>query len=284
MRSRIGKTTLLLLAVGLLLGAYSLECSELEYREAMFAREAENRRMVLVENADFRRGDKVNLVLLDVGPFTLGQDGKHKFDLDLFVKDSAGQVVLNEPGLLGEQGHALLENNTAPSLTGIFTSHVGLRAGKYQMTVVIRDLVGGGILKVTKSFTLNSKLSFSKTAFARKKDDGSLEIIDNPVFMRGEVVHLIVFNVGTFALGQDGKNWFDIHMLVKDPTGKTVLDQKNLLGEKGRGALDANIADSPYGMFFSDLTMTPGEYRMRLTIEDRVGGQSLNITRTFTLK
>jgi hypothetical protein len=268
----------------LLLGAFSVEGSDLEYREAMFARETTGGRMVYVESADFRRGDKVNLVLLDVGPFTLGNDGKHKFDLDLFVKDSAGQVVLNEPGLLGEQGHATLENDMAPSLTGIFTSHVGLRSGKYQMTVVIRDLVGGGILKVTKSFTLNAQLSFSKAAFARKKDDGQLEIIDSPVFMRGEVVHLIVFNVGTFAVGQDGNNWFDIHMLVTNPAGETVLDQKNLLGEKGKGQLEGNIADSPYGMFFTDLSMKPGQYRMKLIIEDRIGGQSVKITRTFNLK
>ena len=242
MRLKKGIISLLPLVFLLLLGTSAVEGNDLEYREAVFARVTDGGRMVHVDNADFRRGDKVNLVLLNVGPFTLGNDGKHKFDLDLFVKDSAGQVVLNEPGLLGDQGHTFLENGIAPSLTGIFTSHVGLRAGKYQMTVVIRDLVGDGILKVTRAFTLNAQLSFSKAVFARKKDGGTLDIIDNPVFMRGEVVHLILFNVGTFAAGENGENWFDIHMLVTNPSGKTVLDQKNLLGEKGRGVLEKNIA------------------------------------------
>ncbi len=283
---KFGKTLVTLLAVSFLalMGTAVANASELAYKEAMFAREGQGGRMVHAQNADFQRGEKVYLVLLEVGRFVQGTDGKHRFDLDLFVKDPAGQVVLTSPGLLGEEGHIFLEGGIAPSLTGIFTSHVGLKAGKYEMTVVIRDLVGGGILKVVKSFNLNTKLSFSEAVFARKNEDGSLQRLDNPVFMRGEIVHLVLLNVGTFVPGNNGEHWFDIHMTVTNSKGETVLDQKNLLNENGRGKLQDNIAESPYGMFYTDLSMAAGEYRMKLIVEDRIGGQTLQVTRKFSLK
>jgi len=274
----------LVVSLVLLLGVATADASELQYKEVMFAREGADGRMIHVDNAEFKRGEKVHMVLLEVGKFVLGADGKHRFDLDLFVKDSAGQVVLNEPGLLKEQGHTFLEGGIAPSLSGIFTSHVGLKSGTYQMTVVIRDLVGGGILKVTKPFSLNAKLSFTEAVFARKNEDGNLQRVDDAVFNRGEIVHLVLLNVGTFVPAANGEHWFDIHMLVTNASGAVVLDQKNLLNENGKGVLKDNIAESPYGMFYTDLSMAPGEYKIKLTVEDRIGGQTLQVTRKFYLK
>lgn len=252
--------------------------------EAAWARVDESGRMVAVPEGVFRRGETVNLVLRRVKTLQAGKDGKCHFDIDLLVQDPAGITILEQNELLGEKGHIVLKDGVAASPYGIFESRVGLEPGRYQMTLVVRDKISGARLPVTRSFTLAPGLSYQKALFARSESDGSLSPVAEAVFSRGETVNLVLVQVGRFKKDAAGKHFFEIGMLVKDPAGATVLQQDAMLGEKGHAALADDIAETPYGMFYSSLELAPGVYTMTLSIFDKIAGDQVSVTRPFTLK
>lgn len=260
------------------------ETDPLTYKEAILARTGEEGQMVAAPDGAFRRGEAVNLVLRQVGKFEKGTDGKHQFDIDLLVIGPDGSITLDETNLLGDNGHVLLENDTASSPYGIFETHVRLLPGKYQMTVTIRDKISGDQVSATKSLTLSEGLSHQKTIFARTGENGKLQPIREPVFSRGETVNMVFLNVGLFEKDADGKNAFDIDMLVKDDAGKVIFQQEKMLGENGHIVLENNVAKSPYGMFYSSIEMEAGVYRMTLSIYDTLNGEKITVTKPFTLK
>jgi hypothetical protein len=240
--------------------------------------------MVVVSDGTFRRGEVVNLICREVGKFQLGKDGKHWFDIDMIIKGPSGAVVLDKKNLLGEEGHSKLENDIAESPYGIFETNVGMEPGAHQMILTIRDKISGAKVSVTKSFTLSSGLSYQDAVFARKGIDEKLVPVADRVFQRGEAVNLILLNAGKFKKGPDGKHWFDIDLEVKGPNGNVVFVQNNLLGENGRLFLENDIAESPYGIFYTNVKLDPGTYLMQLTIRDKIGNQKLTVAKPFTLK
>lgn len=280
----VGVFIIFVLLATLAVSAQESGVRRLTFREAIFARAGEGDRLVYVEDRQFRRGEKVNLVLLKVGTFKTGPDGKSRIELDLKVTDPDGKVILNQTGLLGNEGHMSLEGGIAPSLSGIFTSHVGMKSGEYRMTVTVHDVLDGARCEVTESFSLSGDLSYQSAVFAKRGQDGKLTPVEEAAFFRGEVVNLVLFNVGPFVKGADGKHWFDINMEVRDPNGKVVLDKKGMLGENGHILLENNFAESPYSMFYSHIEMDPGRYRMVLTIYDRVSQRELALSKFFDLK
>ncbi|MCP5104606.1 MAG: hypothetical protein GY950_14565 [bacterium] len=257
---------------------------ELTYKEALWAKMNEGGRMTAVPDGVFRRGEVVNLILRKVGTFQQGADGKHFFDIDMVVKGPSGAVVLSKKGLLGNEGHRLLENGIASSPYGIFESHVGLEPGKYQMTLTIQDKISGADVVAVKAFTLSGGLSYRKAVFAKKGNDGKLTPVDDSTFARGEVVNLIFLNVGKFKKGPDGKHLFDIDLEVKNPKGERIFQQEKMLGENGHTLLENDIADSPYGIFYTSIELEPGIYRMTLTIYDKIGNERVSVTKPFKLK
>jgi hypothetical protein len=272
------------LGVHMVAAALPAEEQKLTYKETVWARQDDDGRIVVVSDGVFRRGENVNLVLRDVGPFQKGTDGKHRFDIDMLVKDPSGKTVLEQKGLLGENGHRLLENDIASSPYGIFNTHVGLAPGIYQMTLTISDKIGGAQVVVTKPFILSPGLSYQKALFAKKGMDNKLAPVADAIFQRGEAVNFVLLNVGTFKKGADGKHAFDIDMQVMGPTGNLVFEQKNLLAEKGHTVLDQDIAESPYGIFYTSVEMEPGQYLMKLSIRDKIAADTLNVTKPFALK
>ncbi len=141
---------------------FILACSKTEtttsllisVEDSLLARTGPDGNLVRVDNDVFKRGERVNLVLLNVGKFKKGDDGKHWFDIDLEVTGPKGEVVLSEKGLLGEKGHVFLPNDTAGSPYGIFSTTEGLEPGIYKMKLTIYDRIGKGKASVVKSFTL----------------------------------------------------------------------------------------------------------------------------------
>jgi hypothetical protein len=122
--------------------------------DSIFARADAEGNLSRVDSAVFKRGEAVNLVLLNVGKFKKGEDGKHWFDIDMEVIDPKGNVILSRQGLLGENGHILLPNDTAESPYGIFSTTEQIEPGIYKMKLTIYDKIGKGKATVTKSFTL----------------------------------------------------------------------------------------------------------------------------------
>ncbi len=266
------------------LEAIPAEQNTLVIKETIWAKNTDDGRMEVASNGIFRRGETVNLIMREVGKFQQGKDGKCRFEIDMIVKDPTGKIILDQKNLLGEKGHFQLENGIAGSPYGIFDSKVRMLPGVYYMTLTISDKIGGAKATVDKFFTLSGGLSYEKAIFARKGTDETLVPVEDRVFSRGELVNFILINVGKLKRGQDNKNFFDIDMEVKDSNGKIVIDKTNLLGMKGNVTLKDDIAESPYGIFTTTIDMEPGTYIMKLTIRDKIGDESLTVTKPFILK
>jgi len=260
------------------------ETKKLTLREAVFARKGHSGKLTVIKDPAYRRGEKVNLVLLDVKKFEKGKDGKHRFDLDMVIEGPSGKVILFEKNLLGEKGHVYLKNGIARSPMGIFESHVGLNSGEYLMTVTVYDKIGKGKMIVAKKFTLTDQLGFHQAIFAKKEADGKFSPVPDCVFNRGEAINLVLLKVGPFSKGRDGKHGFDIDLTVTSPQGKVVFQKKKLLRRNGHLLLKNNIAETPYGIFYSSVTQLPGIYQMKMTIYDIFNGKKITVIRPFTLK
>lgn len=260
------------------------ETKKLTYREAVFARRNFAGKLNVIKKASFRRGERINLILLDVKKFEIGKDGKHRFDLDMVIENPSEKVILFKENLLGKKGHVFLKNGIARSPMGIFESHVGLDSGEYLMTVTIHDKVGGGRVIVSKKFTLTDQLGYHEAIFARKETDGQFSPVPDAVFKRGEIVNLVLLKVGPFSKGRNGKHGFDIDLVVTNPKGTVVFHKKRLLRRKGIMLLKNNIAETPYGIYYSSAKQLPGVYKMKMTIYDIFSRKKLFVSRPFTLK
>jgi hypothetical protein len=153
---------------------------------------------------------------------------------------------------------------------------------KTRPALLLALLCAGFIGAAAAASFQTTALNIKETIWARLDSAGKLVACDGG-FRRGEKVHLILRSVGPFQAGPDGRHWFDLDMNVAGPAGQTVLDQKNLLGEKGHVKLDDATAESPYGIFESAIGMEPGIYKMTLTIRDRIGGLQATVVQSFTL-
>ncbi len=102
----------------------------------------------------FKKGDKVIMIVTNVGEFEKGSDGFHVLDMSNQLKDPTGKVIFAEKGLLGENGRAILSENRAPQPSTFFNTDASLPTGEYTATLIIYDLVSGKQVKVNETFTL----------------------------------------------------------------------------------------------------------------------------------
>ncbi|MBI4896168.1 MAG: hypothetical protein HY832_01335 [Candidatus Aenigmarchaeota archaeon] len=110
--------------------------------------------LILVEGNTFTRGQSVNFVFMNVGEFEKGSDGKNWFDIDLAVTGPDGKSVLSQQGMLGENGHIALDGNVAASPYAGFPTTASMPTGTYQVTMIIKDKVGGTSATKSTTFTL----------------------------------------------------------------------------------------------------------------------------------
>lgn len=102
----------------------------------------------------FRKGEKVHLVLLHVGPFKKDSAGLNWFDMDIRVSDPDGTEINSGESLLGESGHIALPENYAKSPYASFQTDESMKSGKYKFTVTIYDRIGQGKATVSVFFNL----------------------------------------------------------------------------------------------------------------------------------
>ena len=136
----------------------------------------------------------------------------------------------------------------------------------------------------TTSTPASSQLTVEKSFLVRKTSDKKVVPVNDRVYKRGEDVQLVLLNVGKFKKGQDGKNWLDMDMEVKNAKGEVILVKKSLIGEKGHTALKDDVAESPNGTVNTTPKIQPGTYQITLTIYDKVGGGRVTESKPFTLK
>jgi hypothetical protein len=119
-----------------------------------------------VTSAKFKLGDTVALVLINVGKFRKGTDGKHLFDMDMEVQDNQGKVLGKKERLLGSGGNLFLPNDIAKSPYGsIDTGVTKLKAGEYKIILNIYDKISGSSTQRSKSFILeNPSANFTQSS------------------------------------------------------------------------------------------------------------------------
>lgn len=127
---------------------------QLKVEQVILARNGSNGKLEPVNRPVFKRGESVNIVLLNVQGFQKGSDGKNRFDLDMEVKDPQGKVILSRQRLLGQDGHRNLPRNIARSPSGIFNTTEKLEPGTYTLTLTLYDLVGKGLVTKSKIISL----------------------------------------------------------------------------------------------------------------------------------
>lgn len=101
------------------------------------------------KNNVFKPGDSVYLVMVNVGKFKKGSDGKNHLDMDVEVADQAGKVLLSQKNLLKAKGIVALPNDTAQSPYGNVETKPKTKPGTYVISVTIYDKIGNA--KVTRS-------------------------------------------------------------------------------------------------------------------------------------
>ncbi|MGB5984805.1 MAG: hypothetical protein WBG37_05820, partial [Desulfobacterales bacterium] len=94
-----------------------------------------------VEPPIFFSGETVALLMLNVGPFTPGSDGRHWFDMDLKLATEKGDLLYSQQGVLGTAGHGVLPDGRAQSPYAYFDRTRDLPPGKYLATLRIYDKI-----------------------------------------------------------------------------------------------------------------------------------------------
>jgi len=129
-------------------------------------------------------------------------------------------------------------------------------------------------------------LTIEKVVLAKKnKDNDKINPVDKGTFKKGDVVALVLINVGKFKKGDDGKHKFDIDMEIADAKGNLLAKKEGLLGAAGNIALSKDIAESPYGSIDTTIPqLAPGDYTIKLTIYDKIGNGRATGSKTFKLE
>ncbi len=128
---------------------------ELSYDKVILATEnVEKQEYQQHHDKSFRKGDKVVMIVTNVGKFEKDPNGFHMLDMSNQLKGPSGDVIFAEKGLLGENGRSILADDMAPNPSTFFQTDSSLRAGEYTATVIIYDLVSGRQLKVSENFIL----------------------------------------------------------------------------------------------------------------------------------
>ncbi|MDX2097933.1 MAG: hypothetical protein SFW36_09165 [Leptolyngbyaceae cyanobacterium bins.59] len=106
-------------------------------------------KLKLAESNVFKRGESVYLILVNVGKFKKGSDGKHQLDMDVEVSNASGKILLSRKNLLKNGGSMVLPDDIAKTPYGNVDTKTTTQAGTYVMNVTIYDKIGNA--KVTRS-------------------------------------------------------------------------------------------------------------------------------------
>ncbi len=126
-------------------------------------------------------------------------------------------------------------------------------------------------------------LSIEQSVIGQEDENGVIQPLSTPEFDQGETFSMILINVSGFKKGENGLNHFDIDLEVSDPNNNKVFEKKGLLGDGGKIDLPNNIAQSPVVSFTVGDNYEPGNYRIKVSIYDKIGTGKGSITKTFTV-
>jgi len=128
--------------------------SYLTYEKAVFARVPDEGDIIFLEKPEYVRGEPIHFALMNVGKFKKDAEGKNWVDMDLVVIDPDGNIAIQKQHLLGDGGHRVLENDTAPSPDGVYFPVKSVKTGTYKISLRVYDRIGGGEVSDSGTFLL----------------------------------------------------------------------------------------------------------------------------------
>lgn len=132
--------------------------------------------------------------------------------------------------------------------------------------------------------TISEGLTSNGFKFAKPNENNELIVVNDAIFEKGETVNLILLSVKGFEKGTDGLNKFEMSVEVTNSSNEVFLSEQNVLGENGHILLPNDVAESPYGVFNSNLNMQSGIYCFKIIIQDVISGKKLTQISHFKIK
>ena len=99
----------------------------------------------------------------------------------------------------------------------------------------------------------------------------------------GEIVYLVLEDVGSFEKDDNGKIKVDIDMTVIDFNNTILLNKTNMLGESGYLNVTGDYLEFPYVNVKTE-TLVAGNYDIFVTVRDLVVNKSATQSARFTLQ
>jgi len=154
-----------------------------------------------------------------------------------------------------------------------------------KITVILLLLTLSSFIPGCKKDTPSTDgLNYKSALFVAQDSTGQYFTIDYNNFKRGDTINLVLYHVGKFQKGSDGQHHYDMNIEIRGPEGQMIFSQENLYGEKGIGLLPDGILELPCGTYLTTPDFRPGAYEMKLTIYDKVSGETASGNRQFILE
>jgi hypothetical protein len=226
------------------------------------------------ENNKYLPGDVVFLAF-DIDGLTVGKDGKISYSMAMQLKDAKGAV------LFAQVPQPIEANNTlgGTSTRGFSYAQIGgdLAAGKYTMTVTVKDEPSGKSSPLTQNFEV-VKRDFGIIRLGLFYDDQGKEWAA-PHFVVGQHAW-IHFNTTGFDRGKDKNPDIEVRVRVTDASGKPTVAEP-FVGSSKNQNVPAAVQTLPWWQKIE--LNRAGKYKLELEATDKVSKKTVKETLSITV-
>ncbi len=230
----------------------------------------------------FTQGEVLILRFNEVSKFQKNNENLNVYDIDIKVTDNMTNLVYDEENILNTE-KKYLENDKLAT-TAITYKLKDLDPGQYNIEIFLYDVVAkkGNSVNVSIEISESSPytgLELIGVTFGRETGNDCVEVKDN-IFTKTDRLCLKPFVKG-FEKDTRDYNWFDIHVETFSSNGSLVSFKNNMYGNDGYVKLHNNsLDDGIYTIYHLDL-FQPGTYNYSATVEDKLSGEKIKITKDF---
>lgn len=115
---------------------------------------SENSSFIPYNKAIYHRGDKVFMVLENVGPFAFDSDSLNHAEMRIEVTNAIGELIYKQDSLFGPSGKRNFPNGIIKSPYAKYQSDLKDKPGKHTMTLVVYDLLKRDSIVISDDFFL----------------------------------------------------------------------------------------------------------------------------------
>jgi hypothetical protein len=114
----------------------------------------ENSSFIPYNKAIYHRGDKVYMVLENVGPFAFDSDSLNHAEMRIEVTNAIGELIYKQDSLFGPSGKRNFPNGIIKAPYAGYQSDDKNKPGKHTMTLVVYDLIKRDSIVISDDFFL----------------------------------------------------------------------------------------------------------------------------------